>query len=210
MSPSPTPASQRRGPRSSGDPAASEAILEAARQEFAEHGYTGTTVRAVAARAGVDVALVSYYFGAKDNLFREAIGYPIEPRVLVEEALAVPVEELGREIVRQVLTAWGDPGVATAMRGVVQLKVTNQDNWASLTEFYREVILGPIIEAMGGSDAEYRATMALTPLIGLVVVRYLVETPAVVEAPAEELIESVGAQVQRWLTGPLPTPRSHE
>ncbi|HHW83432.1 MAG TPA: TetR family transcriptional regulator [Actinomycetales bacterium] len=203
------PTTQRRGPRSAGDPAAREAILQAAQVEFDEHGYTGTTLRAVAARAAVDVALVSYYFGAKDNLFRETVGYPIAPKVLVEESLGVPLEELGREMVRQVLTAWGDPGVVTAMRGIVQLKVTNQDNWASLSEFYREIILRPIVDALGGGpEGEYRAAMASTPLIGLVVARYLVEAPAVRDAPIEHLIESVGADVQRWLTGPGPLPPS--
>lgn len=194
----------KRGRRAAGGSEAREDILAAARAEFDEHGYTGTTLRAVARRAEVDVALVSYYFGAKDNLFRLAVGYPIEPRVLVEEALEVPVEDLGREIVRQVLTAWGDPGIATAMRGIVQLKVTNQDNWAALTEFYREIILQPIMQALGTEDAEYRAAMAGADLVGLVVVRYLVEVPAIRDAPIEELIETVGAQVQQWLTGPLP------
>nr|NLD41706.1 TetR/AcrR family transcriptional regulator [Actinomycetales bacterium] len=204
MVPEPTPSSSRRGRRAAGGSEARDAILAAACAEFDDHGYTGTTLRAVARRAGVDVALLSYYFRSKDNLFRLAVGYPIEPSVLVEEALRVPVEELGREIVRLVLTAWGDPGVVTAMRGIVQLKVANQDNWASLAEFYQTILLQPIVEAIGGEDAEYRAAMASSELIGLAVVRYLLEVPAVRDASIEALVEPLGAQIQRWLTGPLP------
>ena len=157
----------------------------------------------MAARARVDVSLVSYYFGSKTNLFSEAIDVPTKPSDLVERALCAPREKLGEEIVRVMLTAWNDPDLTTAMRGIVQVKVTNQDNWAGLSEFYRDEILGPIASALGGDEAEYRAAMAVAPVIGLVAVRYLVGVPSVRDAAVEDLVISVGAQVQRWLTGPL-------
>lgn len=43
-------------------------ILEAALEEFAEKGYTGSTVRSIASRAGVSTGLITRYFGSKDNL----------------------------------------------------------------------------------------------------------------------------------------------
>ena len=47
------------------------ALLEAALEEFAAHGFAGTTVRAIAARAGVSKDLINYYFGGKAELYRE-------------------------------------------------------------------------------------------------------------------------------------------
>jgi AcrR family transcriptional regulator len=47
-----------------------ERILDAAEALFAEHGYDGVTLRQIATRAGVDVALASYYFGKKLELFQ--------------------------------------------------------------------------------------------------------------------------------------------
>jgi AcrR family transcriptional regulator len=44
-------------------------ILEAARAMFAEHGYEGTTVRAIAERASIDPSMIIRYFGGKDGLF---------------------------------------------------------------------------------------------------------------------------------------------
>lgn len=69
--PSPTRTPSRRGrPRKSGGAAAGDAaILDAAEALFAEHGYDGVTLRQVAGRAGVDTALVHYYFTAKRGLF---------------------------------------------------------------------------------------------------------------------------------------------
>ena len=45
------------------------AILDAAEEQFAKHGYDGVTLRAIARRAGVDLALPNYYFGPKRDLF---------------------------------------------------------------------------------------------------------------------------------------------
>ncbi len=45
-----------------------ELILEAAEQLFAEFGYEGTSVRDLAGKAGVNVAMISYYFGSKEQV----------------------------------------------------------------------------------------------------------------------------------------------
>ena len=50
-----------------------EAIARAAGQLFERHGYTGTSVRAVAAEAGVDPALVIRHFGSKEKLFLDTM-----------------------------------------------------------------------------------------------------------------------------------------
>ncbi|MEQ8558481.1 MAG: TetR/AcrR family transcriptional regulator [Henriciella sp.] len=48
-----------------------DAILDAAEALFAEHGYDAVTLRAIAAKAGVDVALANYHFGRKHELFEQ-------------------------------------------------------------------------------------------------------------------------------------------
>jgi AcrR family transcriptional regulator len=63
---------QRAGPgRPEGESFAREKILKAAEETFAEHGYTGTSLRQIVARANVTQALVTYYFGSKEALFKE-------------------------------------------------------------------------------------------------------------------------------------------
>lgn len=51
-------------------PAKRDRILDAAEALFAEHGYDGVTLRRIATRAGVDVALANYHFGKKLDLFQ--------------------------------------------------------------------------------------------------------------------------------------------
>src|SRR6185436_20697275 len=62
---SPSPSDRQRDPERT-----RQRIIEAAAAEFAEHGYAGARTRAIAARAGVNQQLVSYYFGGKEGLFR--------------------------------------------------------------------------------------------------------------------------------------------
>jgi len=52
-----------------------EKILEAAEELFAEKGYEGTSVRDIANRAGVNIAMISYYFGSKEKLLESLIQY---------------------------------------------------------------------------------------------------------------------------------------
>jgi TetR/AcrR family transcriptional regulator len=81
--PRPTPAAVRRraGGRRAPDPAerrrdperSRERILEAALAEFASKGFAGARVEQIAARAGVNKQLISYYFGGKQGLY-QALG----------------------------------------------------------------------------------------------------------------------------------------
>jgi AcrR family transcriptional regulator len=51
------------------------ALLNAAIQLFGAYGFDAVTIRAVAERAGVNTAMISYYFGGKDKLYEAAIGF---------------------------------------------------------------------------------------------------------------------------------------
>ena len=59
-----------------------EAILAAARETFAERGFDGASIRAIATSAGVDPALVHHYFGTKDELFLATVEAPMDPAKL--------------------------------------------------------------------------------------------------------------------------------
>src|SRR6266516_4435303 len=58
-------------------------ILAAARTLFAARGYHATTVRDIAAEAGVNAALVHHYFGSKEQVFVAAMNLPLNPADLI-------------------------------------------------------------------------------------------------------------------------------
>lgn len=74
--------------RRTGDSGTREAILAAAREQFAEHGYDGATIRAIAAAAAVDPALVHHFYGSKERLFAAAMQLPFVPSEMITAALA--------------------------------------------------------------------------------------------------------------------------
>src|SRR5215204_3604028 len=94
------PPRRRRGPRRDGGDTRS-AVLDAARARFAAHGYDGTKLRDVAADADVDVALVSYHFGRKDQLFAAAMALDVNPAQLVEALTREGVDGLGERLLRR-------------------------------------------------------------------------------------------------------------
>src|SRR5581483_9115288 len=77
-------------------------VLAAARRLFAMHGYAQTSIRAIAAQADVNHALVLSYFGDKEGLFMEAVGRFEIP----SDALDGPIDGMGARIARAYMERW--------------------------------------------------------------------------------------------------------
>src|SRR4029077_4439918 len=101
-----TSAGRRRPGRPAGRSNTREKILDNARELFARNGIKNTSIRAVAAAAGVDSALVHHYFGTKEKLFAAAVRIPIDPMAVLGPLREVPVEELGYKIPSTLLSLW--------------------------------------------------------------------------------------------------------
>lgn len=83
-------------------------ILDQAELAFAEHGLAGARVRDIAAVAGVNQALIRYYFGSKQDLFDEVLrrrGSDISGarHVLLDRLLALPEPPTVAQIIRAYL-----------------------------------------------------------------------------------------------------------
>lgn len=92
-----------------------ERILAAARSEFAQQGFRGATLRAIAGEVGVDVALIAHYFGNKRGLDTEAMTMPDRAHRVVAAALTAPAEQTGEVLARGYLSLWGDPETGAAI-----------------------------------------------------------------------------------------------
>lgn len=160
--------------------AASQArILDAARQEFGDRGFEATTVRDIAHRAGVDPSLVLQHYGSKSALFTAAIQLPAgEPEeaadhlaeVLKVRAAALPPEM--RALVRSMLTV---PEASEAVRHHLDERIGN------------------LASGLGGPDAELRAAIAVSSILGLTVARHFLQLRAVSSASDDDLVR-VAAQ----------------
>ena len=84
-----------------------ERILDEARELFARNGIGNTSIRAVAAAAGVDSALVHHYFGTKEKLFAAAVHIPIDPMDVIGPLREIPSKRLGHTTAVNVVAAVG-------------------------------------------------------------------------------------------------------
>lgn len=205
--------SVRRGRRSAEEADARRQILEVARREFEAKGYAGVSVRGVARSAGVNAALVTYYFPGKRGLFLAAMQLPQTPVDLVLALQDIPVDQLGRAMVRSALNAWGAPEHAVAMSGVVLQALDAEHPFRAAGEFVVAELVEPLAARLPAPDARQRAALAVTQMSGLVVYRQLAQLQPLVQLDDEYLVEVVGDVIQRYLTGDLdkssePTSRS--
>ena len=194
--------SRRSGPRGPEADLRSE-ILNAARPLFAERGYRDTTMRAVAQSAGVDVALVAYYFGNKEGLFTESMNVPVNPREVIGRALADGLDDAGPRLVQMFLELFESPATGPALVGMLRSAASHESTRKAFSEFVSTAILGHYEELMPGPDTRRRIMLVGAQLMGMAVLRFVLRIEPMVELPREQLVADLGATVQRYLTGEL-------
>jgi AcrR family transcriptional regulator len=207
------PAPRRPG-RRAGENRTREAILDAARRSFSEHGYDGATVRGIAADASVNPALVHHFYGTKEGLFAAAMKLPVLPSEIITGAFGAARDRLGDDfeshlgevMIGTMLRAWDIAEVRTAFLGLLRTAATTDQGLAMLREFVTSTILASLVRAAGlGDDAEgrFRATLAASQVVGLGFTRYLMRLEPIASASTEDLVAAIGPAVQRYLTGDL-------
>jgi AcrR family transcriptional regulator len=182
-----------------------EAILAAARETFADRGFDGSSIRSIAAAAGVDPALVHHYFGTKDQLFLDALQAPFDPATALTSVLDKGPDGVGERLVRTALSIWDSPaGVAAA--AIVRSAVSNEMFARMMREFVMRRILRTIVRGLDLDPAEgtIRAGLVATQMAGLILMRYVVRIEPIASLPADVVVATIGPTVQRYLTAPLP------
>ena len=208
----------RRPPgRRAGDSGTREAIGEAARAQFADLGYHGATIRGIASAAGVDPALVHHYYGSKEALFAAAMRLPVLPSEVMTAALtmadgAAGGPGSGAHLVRTALGLWESDALSETFLGLLRSAVTSEQAATMLREFLADSILGTMVrvtglaERAGPAEAEYRASMVATQMLGLAMTRLVLRLPLVADATVDELAATVGPSVERYLSGNIELP----
>lgn len=195
---------RRRGrPRAGGTDTRSR-IVEAAAHEFAATGYDGATMRAIAARAGVDAALVHHYFGTKADLFATVIDVPMRPDMDIPGILAGPRDQLGERLVRYILDLWDRPDVRRRGLVVLRTAIGNKAATPLLAGFLSRELLGKLAAATDAADpaeGEFRAALVGTQIAGILMARYVLQLRAMVDASPDAIVEMVAPTIQRYLFG---------
>ena len=193
------PDTARRGPGRPADGGDRRAlILAAAREEFAGKGYAAASVRGIARQAAVDPALVHHYFGTKEQVFVAAMELPIAPAELVPQILDGPADRLGERLVRTFLGIWASPDFRAPMLGMLRSAMTGEQGAAMLREFVGSTLLGRIAAAIGPVDP-LRLQAAAAQMVGVVILRHVVQIEPMASAAEDDLVALVAPAVQRYL-----------
>ena len=189
--------------RRPGAPDTRAEILTSARTLFAARGFAGTSVRAIAADAGVDPSLVHHYFGSKDDLFVAALQLPVDPRVALLPVLEGGLEGAGERLLRVFVSVWDDETARLSLLGLVR-GVVDPAGRQLLRDGLFGVILGPIAPALGLDQPQRRLALVASQMIGVVMMRYVLEVEPLASMETEVLVATYAPTLQRYLADPLP------
>ena len=197
--------------RPSGTTTTKADILEAARARFLAEGYDAVTLRTIAADAGVDVALVSYYFGSKKGLFGAAMALGANPAELLMSQLAGPLNSLPERLVRTVLRVWDDPATGPSLRAFLDALVREPHVARGFAEMMEQEMLPSIAARLGGdADATRRAALVTSQIGGMILTRYVLQVEPVASMSHADLARRMAPGLRAAIAGPASAPRLAE
>src|SRR3974390_1322138 len=179
-----------------------EEILGAARRLFAERGYHGTSLRSIAKEVNVDVALISHFFGSKDDLFLESIHVPTDVFQPLFDAFDGPSDGFGERFVRAYLDIWVSPDGGSRLLSIVRSSFPQQPLSAALFEHPPSGLLDKFAAQVAGSDDEderSRAEGAFAILFGILLGRHVIRSRALVESDPSALVAMLAPTLQKIL-----------
>jgi AcrR family transcriptional regulator len=140
-----------------------EAILGAARARFLGESYDTVGLRDIARDAGVDVALVSRYFGSKEELFRLVL------KGGDDNAVELPTDPRALPAFFQSLCDQGEDAACTHKRDKLMIMLRSASSAAAgevILASFRKDVLQPLADVIGGQEATARAVLTMSVLIG--------------------------------------------
>lgn len=197
---------------------AAGAVLSAARIAFASRGYASTTVKSIAAAAGVAPGVVKSLYSNKERLFVAAMRLPFDPAAAVPELIAPGLDGMGDRVVGMWLTLMGDEQVRKDLTAVLTSDTTASASTTAaraamgaagspaalaqlrfVSEYLQSSVVDRVVAAVGVPDARMRATLISSHLLGLAITRYLIRIEPLASASDAEVIALVGPTIQSLL-----------
>jgi len=175
-----------------------QTILDAARSAFATRGYEQTTIRAVAADAGIDASMVMRYYGSKAGLFAAAATIDLDP----PELASVPARRRGEALVRHFVGRWERDPSEDMLGFLLRTAVTTDSVADQMQATFDRMIVGTLT-ALEYPDAQRRAALIGSQLLGLGLCRYILRLEPLASLSVDQVVAGIGPTIQRYLTAPL-------
>ena len=175
-----------------------EAIRLAARERFAAEGYERATIRAIAADADIDPAMVMRYFGNKENLFASAAEFDLH----MPDVGAVPAGRLGVSLAAHLMDRWESDETLTAL---LRAAITHPAAAERTREIFASQVATLAAEILPDpTQAPARAALIASQMLGAALCRFVLELPRWPPCPATS--SSPGWAAPSSATSPPPAP----
>ena len=183
-------------------------IVAAARQEFAQHGWAGTTIRAVARAADVDPALVYHYFGSKEGLLDAATNPPRKWLESVAKVWTTPIEDLGGALIKLLLVAWTDDEIGPTLRAILQTAAHEPATREKLRRVVEGSLMG--VSQLGSDERDrlVRSGLIGSQMMGFALMRYVWKIEPIASMTDDDVIAAIAPNLQHYVEGDLAAGRA--
>ncbi len=178
-------------------------ILAAARDEFARHGWAGSTIRAVARAADVDPALVYHYFGSKEGLLDAATNPPQKFLDNVATTWTTPIDQLGVALITLLLASWADDEVGPTLRAILQTAAHEPATHEKLRRVVEGSLMGVAELGDDERDRLVRSGLISSQMMGFALMRYVWKIEPVASMTEDEVIAAIAPNLQRYVSGQI-------
>lgn len=199
---------QSAGRRARGRPAQAnpgatrEAIIVAARAQFASRGFAGASVRAIARDAAVDPSLIRHYFGDKAGLLVATMELPFNPLERIHAVVAGGPDGLAERLLRTFLGSW-DPH-RDVFSALFRTQIAAGDQESPVLMVMRNVVTRTLADLMRADDADLRAALVASQLLGMATLRYVVHLAPLATASIDEVVAALAGPMQSLIDGGAP------
>jgi AcrR family transcriptional regulator len=178
-------------------------IIAAGRDEFAQHGWAGTTIRAVARAADVDPALVYHYFGSKEGLLDAATNPPQKWLESIAKVWITPVDQLGAALITLLVASWADDEIGPTLRAILQTAAHEP----STREKLRRVVEGSLmgVSELGSDERDrlVRSGLVASQMMGFALMRFVWKIEPIASMADDEAIAAITPNLQHYVNGDL-------
>jgi len=185
-----------------------DAVLDAARAAFHARGYVRTSMKGVAAAAGVAPEVVNRYWNSKESLFAAAMRLPFDPASAMPQLVAPGLDGMGERLTRATLDLLADENSRNDFIALFQAGASATKAARGMQDFIERSMVDRLVRTLGVPDARLRVNLIMSYLIGIGTTRYIVRLEPVASMPEDELVKLVAPTIQNWLDPTKPLQKS--
>ena len=178
-----------------------EQIKRVAESQFIARGYDGTTMRSIAKGAGCDPAMVSYYFGSKQRLFRDCFDLPLDPLQQILQLWEPGLEGIADRLLDFAFTLYEERLTKDRMKALMRALITDSETTQRFRAYMSENLLKGGAEVLNtlqiasGQEVNEELETSFQALIeilmsmiyGVATMRYIVQLDPVASMERSEL-----------------------